>query len=162
MIFGDLRHAGEILPLLPASLQTALSHLQATDFAAVPAGTYELQGRDIYVMVLDLTTKPKAELRPEVHRNYVDVQFLCSGRERIGVAADSGNNVVSEDRLADRDLLFYREMENETTLEMHPGNFAVFFPSDVHRPACQVDGPQAIRKVVVKVSVATLPGAVGL
>jgi YhcH/YjgK/YiaL family protein len=34
---------------------------------------------------------------------------------------------------------------------MNPGDFAIFFPSDVHRPACEVSGPETIRKVVVKV-----------
>jgi YhcH/YjgK/YiaL family protein len=159
MIFGHVQHAQSAFGWLPGPLQTALSHLRTTDFKAMPAGSYELQGKDITVQVFDLTTKTKAETRPEIHRKYIDVQFLVSGRERIGVAADSGNNVVAENLLADRDLLFYQAMENETTLEMFPGNFAVFLPSDVHRPGCQAEGPQAIRKVVVKVSVALFQAA---
>lgn len=158
MIFGSIDHADEICRWLPAPLQTAVKHLKATDFGALPAGNYDLQGKDIYVQVIDLTTKPVSETRPEVHRKYIDVQFLWSGRERIGVASDTGNNQVSEDLLAERDLLFYSGAENESTLEMRPGNFAVFFPTDVHRPACQADGPQAIRKVVMKVAVHLLAG----
>ncbi len=106
--------------------------------------------------MIDLTTKPAAENRPEVHRKYIDVQFLCSGRERIGVVADTGENEVAADMLAERDMLFYRDVDNETVLEMRPGNFAVFFPSDVHRTACQTDKPEAIRKVVMKVAVSLL------
>ncbi|HXP96503.1 MAG TPA: YhcH/YjgK/YiaL family protein [Telmatospirillum sp.] len=159
MIFGNVHHAQDMAGWLPAPLRTALEHLKKTDFGALPAGNYDLQGKDIYVQVIDLTTKNVSETKPEVHRKYIDVQFLWSGRERIGFADDTGHNEVAEDLLAERDLLFYRAMDNESTIEMYPGNFAVFFPSDAHRPACQVDGPLAIRKVVIKVAVALLaPG----
>ena len=125
---------------------------------ALPAGNYDLQGKDIYVQVIDMATKPFAETRPEVHREYIDVQFLVKGREKIGVASDTGKNAVAEDLLARRDLLFYAGMENESTLTMTPGSFAVFFPSDVHRPACAFEQPEAIRKVVVKVRLSLLAG----
>ncbi|PKU25633.1 YhcH/YjgK/YiaL family protein [Telmatospirillum siberiense] len=151
MLFGNVHHAGDMLAWLPAPLQTAIEHLRTTDFKALPAGNYDLQGKDIYVQVIDLTTKALSETRPEVHRKYIDVQFLVSGAERIGFADDTGRNVVAEDLLAERDLLFYQGAENESMLEMVPGSFAVFLPSDVHRPACQLDAPRAIRKVVVKV-----------
>lgn len=156
MLFGNVHHLQDVAAWLPAPLQTALEHLSKTDFGALPAGNYDLQGKDIYVQVIDMTTKKFSETKPEVHRKYIDVQFLWSGCERIGVADDTGKNKVGEDLLGARDLLFYEGMENESTLEMRPGNFAVFFPADAHRPGCQVDGPQAIRKVVIKVSVALL------
>lgn len=161
MIFGNIHNMSDVLPALPAPLQTALRHLQTTDFGQLPAGNYDLQGKDIYVQVIDLTTRAFAETRPEVHRQYIDVQFLWSGRERIGVANDTGNNRIAEDLLEQRDLLFYSGMENESTLAMLPGSFAVFFPSDVHRPACQLDGPEAIRKIVIKVRLSLLNEGAG-
>jgi len=161
MIFGHVNDLASGFAWLPKPLKTALEHLAKTDFAALPAGNYDLQGRDIYVQVIDMTTKVFAETRPEVHREYIDVQFLCRGEERIGVAADTGNNELAEDLLASRDLLFYKAMENESTLTMTPGSFAVFFPSDVHRPACAAGAPSAIRKVVVKVRVALLTPLAG-
>ena len=158
MIFGHVNDLDSTFFWLPAPLKTAVAHLKQTDFLALPAGNYDLQGKDIYVQVIDMATKPFAETRPEVHRQYIDVQFLVRGRERIGVASDTGRNAVAEDRLAERDLLFYAGMENESTLTMTPGSFAVFLPSDVHRPACAFDQPEPIRKVVVKVRVSLLAG----
>jgi YhcH/YjgK/YiaL family protein len=159
MIFGHVNDLESGFAWLPNPLKTALGHLKKTDFAALPVGNYELQGRDIYVQVIDLSTKPFAETRPEVHREYIDVQFLFRGAENIGFAADTGNNKLSEDLLQARDLLFYTAMENESTLTMTPGSFAVFFPSDVHRPACAAGEPVAIRKIVVKVRMSLLAGS---
>ena len=156
MIFGHVNDLESGFPWLPKPLKLAVEHLKQTDFAALPAGNYELRGRDIYVQVIDMSTKPFAETRPEVHRQYIDVQYLCSGSELIGVASDTGNNALAEDLLEQRDLLFYAGMDNESTLTMVPGSFAVFFPSDVHRPGCASGSPAAIRKVVIKVRVALL------
>lgn len=85
---------------------TAVQHLRQTDFMALPAGNYDLQGRDIYVQVIDMSTKPFAETRAEIHREYIDVQFLCRGREKIGVASDTGCT-AAEDLLAQRDFTLF-------------------------------------------------------
>ena len=159
MIFGNVMDFESSFAWLPKPLKTAVEHLKQTDFNALPAGNYDLQGKDIYVQVIDMTTKPFAETRPEVHRQYIDVQFLVRGREKIGVASDTGNNGVAEDLLAERDLLFCKTMENESTLTMTPGSFAVFLPSDVHRPGVALGEPKRVRKVVVKVRVSLLAGA---
>ena len=156
MIFGNLKDLECSFAWLPKPLKTAVEHLKATDFAALPAGNYELQGNDIRVQVIDMQTKPLADARPEVHRQFIDVQFLVQGSEKIGVAADTGHNVVFSDQLAERDLLLYTNVANESTLTMTPGSFAVFFPTDVHRPGCAVDQPLAIRKVVIKVRASLL------
>lgn len=159
MIFGNIKDYESGFAWLPQPFKTVIEHLKQTDFQALPVGNYDLQGKDIYVQVFDMTTKPFAETRPEVHRQYADVQFSVCGREQIGVASDDGSNAVAEDLLAERDLLFYAGVQNESMLTMTPGSFAVFLPSDVHRPGVAVGGPATVRKVVVKVRVSLLAGA---
>lgn len=154
MIFGHIANP-DPCPL-PAPLVKALAVLRQTDFSALAPGVVEIDGRRIYMQILDLTTKPVAENRPEVHRQYVDIQFLVSGEEKIGVAPDLGNNIVSESRLSERDILFYQQAENESFINMMPGNYAIFFPQDVHRPACIKNRESQIRKVVIKVDVTAL------
>jgi len=41
---------------------------------------------------------------------------------------------------------------------MTPNSFAIFIPTDVHRPGCAVDQLWAFRKVVGKVRLALLSG----
>lgn len=153
MIFGHISQLPEMRLLLPPALRVVLEHLRDNDFDAKPAGEYELQGKDIFVKVMDVVTKPIAQGKPEAHRRYADVQFLVRGRERIGCASDNGKRVVAEDYLAERDLLFFTDEPDEVVMTLRPGSFAVFLPNDVHRPAAAVDAPEPIRKVVVKISV---------
>jgi len=39
---------------------------------------------------------------------------------------------------------------------MIPGSYAIFFPQDVHRPACHKTVATPIRKIVVKVAISVL------
>lgn len=154
MFFGHLSNLEE--KHYPSAVQTALAYLKNTDFNQLAAGRYPIKGELIYAQVLDLETQDKAAILPEVHRNYLDVQYLHAGYERIGVAVDLGNNPIAKDYDSTRDILFYQSVADESELVMRPGNFAVFFPSDVHRPAC-LDGESCkIRKVVVKIAVSEL------
>ncbi len=63
---------------------------------------------------------------------------------------------VKEDKLAEKDVIFYEAVPNETDLRLTEGMYAIFFPWDVHRPGCaaRVSGP--VRKVVVKVKMDAL------
>ena len=155
MIFGHISQPNPCR--LPAAIEKGLAFLRASDFSQMAPGVVEIDGRNIYAQILDLTTRSPEELFPEVHRRYLDVQFLASGEEKIGIAIDTGNNPIRESLLAERDIIFYQRAENESFIEMVPGNFAIFFPQDVHRPGChKYQQQQAIRKIVVKIALSAL------
>ena len=154
MIFSSI-HSKDDVTNYPEAIQTAIKYLKENDFVSMETGVYEIQGKDIYAQVFDAQTEPADKKRPEVHEKYVDVQFLASGRERLGFAPDMGKYEVDE-RIDERDLIFYKEVENEGFIEATPGCYCIFFPNDVHRPAVMADEAMTVRKVVVKVAVALL------
>lgn len=150
MIFGNLKHSGQS-SAYPPPVVKVLELLKAKDYGYLPAGIYEIEGRDLYIQVIDTKTDIIENKKPEVHRDYVDVQYSPFGNERIGYAYDHGGYEVREDKLSEKDILYYTNVDHETFLHMEAGSFAVFFPWDIHRPNCAVEAPAEIRKVVVKV-----------
>ncbi|ARD61950.1 hypothetical protein Y71_19235 [Kosakonia radicincitans DSM 16656] len=154
MIFGHISQPNPCR--LPAAIETALEFLRTTDFRTLQPGVVEIDGRTVFAQILDLTTQPREQQKSEVHRRYLDIQFLAWGEEEIGIAIDRGNNVIQEELLAQRDIIYYQGSENESFFEMVPGSYAIFFPQDVHRPACNKHRATAIRKIVVKVAIAAL------
>lgn len=154
MIFSSI-YGKDDLGKYPAAIQTALNYLKSHDFTTMETGVYEIQGKDIYAQVMDAQTEDVSKKRPEVHEKYIDVQFLASGKERLGFTPDTGRYEVDE-RLEDRDLIFYKAVENEGFIEAVPGCYSIFFPEDVHRPAVAAGESMKIRKVVVKVRVSLL------
>lgn len=159
MISGNINEAAN-LAILPEPLQRAVRYLKENDLTAHETGKFPLDGDKMILQVIDQNTAPREALRPEVHRKYIDVQFLAAGGpERIGWYPDLGDNEAEEDLLdTPRDICFYRSNPNarEGVIEMQPGSYAMFFPWDVHIPAIQVgDRPAAIRKIVIKVALDT-------
>ena len=166
MICGNVRNefCEQQAALLPAPLCAALHYLRDNDLASHEPGRFEIEiaGVPMILQVLDLSTAPRDSLRPEIHRKYIDVQFLAAGGpEDAGFYNDDGALVTEEDLLGTpRDILFYRnspagEGPREGRIALEPGTYAVYLPWDVHIPAVQAGpSPCPIRKIVLKVPMA--------
>lgn len=154
MFFGHISTYNPIQ--YPQAIQFALSYLKNTDFDAMEAGVYELKGRSIFVQVLDLDTQPIDAFQPETHRNYIDVQYLHRGEEIMGVAIEAGQHQLAQAYDETRDIMFYQPAPTESKLVLRAGNFAVFFPGDLHRTTVTEGASSKIRKIVVKVAVSEL------
>ena len=152
MIFSSI-HANDDLKRYPIAIQKAIEYAKTTDFSGLEDGKHEIDGEQMFVNLFHLTSKPKEETHPELHKRYVDVQFWICGEELCGVAPFIGKGECI-DALDDVDLYFYDGIENEFFIHATEGCYAVFFPNDAHRPGVCVDGqPLDYRKAVVKVSV---------
>lgn len=134
----------------PAAIEAALEWIAGHDLAHMEAGSYEIQGKDLYVMIQDITTQPAQVRRPERHDNYLDIQYIVSGVERMGYVPYTGKESVQEDPEG-KDVTFYQDLEGEAFLDVAPGCYCIFFSSDIHRPGCAAGEPCAVRKAVVKV-----------
>lgn len=136
---------------LPDDIRRGLRFLAGTDIAALPAGRIDIDGDRMFALIQDYETAPKADKRPESHARYIDIQYVASGREMIGYAPLAGNNPVAENFFEDRDVQFFSTVADETDLVLGTGAYAVFHPTDIHRPGCIAGAPAKVRKVVVKI-----------
>lgn len=153
MIFSSIHTKQPIK--YPEAIEKALDFLRTHDVTQMEPGRYEIQGKEIYVNVDESQTESIEQRHPEEHEKYVDVQFLATGRERLGFVENHGKFEVLE-KYADRDLIFYKDVENESFVESRPGNFCIFFPGEIHRPLIASGKKMQIRKAIVKVAVSLL------
>lgn len=162
MIYGHVNNEffEEQTAILARPINLALHYLKdhQEELATREAGKFplELEGIPMILQVIDQNTAPKDQLRPEIHRKYIDIQFLAAGGPECAVYYnDDGTNVVTEDHLAEpRDILFYEQNPNapEGTIYLTVGTYAVYLPWDVHIPAVLAgDAAAYIRKIVLKV-----------
>ena len=150
MIIDRLENASLYLAV-QKRLATAFDYLKKTDLAKVEPGTYEIEGRKVYVMVQQYETKPKEKGRWEAHRKYIDVQFVHQGTELFGYA-----------NLGDLKELQYEEAKDFLSLQgegrgdffrVPQGTFVILFPQDAHMPGMAISAPQPVKKFVVKVAI---------
>jgi len=154
MICDHLSNRGRID--LGAAFGKAFAFLESVN-ETTPDGTYELDGRSVYAMVQSYDTEPGEPARMEVHRKYIDIQYTISGVEVIAWTHDTGNIPYQTPYDPAKEAGFLQTPADAeiSHLEMKPGMFAVFFPSDAHCGKVQsaAAGPKHVRKVVVKVAV---------
>ena len=89
----------------PAAINTALEFLAKPETAELPVGRYELDGDNIFVLIQDQTTAPVENKRAESHRNYIDIQYLFTGKEVQGYAPLLPG--VTGEEPAGKDNIFY-------------------------------------------------------
>ncbi len=133
-------------------LEVAFEFLQKTKLEELPLGQTPIEGEDVFVRLQKINTKPVEGTRVEVHRKYIDVQYLIKGQESMGFVPQPDGLEVLQPFDAAKDNGYFARPANTTMLPVREGQFAVFFPGQGHVPGCHLEGPHEVLKAVVKVS----------
>lgn len=155
MIVGSIEHLQDEQAGLSPVLRDALQFLAETDFTQLADGTHPIRGDAMFAIVSRVTTQPKETAKGEAHYDKLDIHYVLTGEEWIGVAPLNELQQVVEDR-PQHDVRLYEALSDEVFLRMSPGRYAILFPADIHRPGCTQQQPAEIRKVVVKIDKAIL------
>jgi len=132
---------------LDNNIKKGLEFLENTDFSALDDGRYELFD-DNYVNIQTYNTKEDADF--EAHRDYIDIQYIISGEERIGVTSYSScTTTVPYNK--EKDIEFLKG--NGKYFELKEGEFMILYPKDAHKPSISIDKSNSVkvRKAVVKI-----------
>lgn len=99
-------------------------------------------------------TKDHESPRLENHKKYIDLQYMVEGHETIEIA-EANNLKVETPYQESSDICFFKDPEIKAKLNFYPGNFAVFYPNDAHKPGLQLleGNPVAVKKIVIKILV---------
>ena len=135
---------------LNSLFEKAIDYLEETDFSELAPGRHTILGDNIFALYQEYETKNVEDCLLEGHRKYIDIQYVLEGEEFIGVAS-SANQTVRKPYNADHDIAFFEG--DFSRVKLKAGNFAIFFPHDLHMPCLKVEKPAMVRKVVIKVRV---------
>ena len=150
MITGDLKGWRTLKDV--KGLEAGFEFLERGDLAALSMGKHPIDGDSVFALAMQSPSRDPSDGRFEAHQEYIDIQYLVSGEEMIGLAPVEGLKVTSPYDAA-KDIAFYAVPATYKALEIHPGHFAVLFPGEGHLPMCHSHGPHQLHKVVVKVKV---------
>lgn len=116
-----------------------------------PDGRYELTGGGIFAKVESYWTRGREDGCLESHCKYIDVQSCLVGAEGVEIFNPALLETVSQDIEKDR-VLYSLNAQVAGFIEVLPGDAAVFFPGEPHRPQMITSrGAEYIKKVVVKI-----------
>lgn len=118
----------------------------------LPLGRYEIDGDNIFANVIEYDTVPAAEKDFEMHRCYIDFQFLVSGQELLYLERPEALEASSAyDEANDCEML--KGNSGICGFLLQPNQFAVFYPHEAHKPGCCLDAPAKVKKIVIKIAV---------
>ncbi|HYG01442.1 MAG TPA: YhcH/YjgK/YiaL family protein [Chryseosolibacter sp.] len=150
MILDSLQYH-ERYNILHGGFARAFAYLKSTDFTALAPGKYEIDGENVFMIYMEYETKEVSSCKMESHRKYIDIQYLVDGTENIGVSILK-NQQPTESYDDARDVAFYAD-PFQTLIKLAAGDFAIFYPHDLHQP-CMKDGEiKTVRKAVFKIAV---------
>ena len=147
MIFDKLSNLHKYASLHPR-FEKAISFIKTADLDALIPGRHLIDGEDIYVSAAEYFTKDEGFL--EGHREHIDIQLITKGSEKIGFALLT-DQVEKEPYNGARDISFYHGNCDHLTLV--PGDFAIFFPEDLHKPGIMDKYLVEVKKIVIKIKV---------
>lgn len=144
----DIREFAKQYHLHQAYWDMAFAFLKTQDLNNIARGRHPIDGENVYASVTMDSTKNFDKTNWESHRKYIDIQYVISGEEKIGVYPVAKATVTREyeDK---RDAANYSADGKLYTAS--PGTFFIFFPSDAHRPNITPGGNLPDKKIVVKV-----------
>lgn len=149
MIFDSIKQLSAYRGMLPA-IAAVEAFLRDNDIEALEAGKIRLGGG----IVCNVNRyEPKPESKWEVHRNYIDLQYVVRGAETM-VYAPIDCGCAAGDYQAEKDVQFFGDAHRAVTMNFRDGDFALFFPQDIHMPGLkneETDGE--ILKLVFKIPV---------
>jgi biofilm protein TabA len=126
----------------------AFAFLKNHDLSKLPPGKYPIDGDNVYASVTEDPTKDYDKSAWESHRKYVDLQYVISGQEKIGVSPVA-NVKVTEPYNENKDVAHYSGPGK--IYDARPGTFFLFFPGTAHRPNITTGGNKTDKKIVIKI-----------
>jgi biofilm protein TabA len=149
MIIDTIKNAPKYFSVHPLFAK-AFEFITATDLANAPDGKSDIaEGLKAIFSNAPGKTKKTSLSKFECHNKNIDIQLCINGTETIGWTPREKCVTPNGDYNAEKDVQLYHDGA-DTFFQLTNGQFAIFFPEDVHAPMI---GEGEIKKLVIKVKI---------
>ena len=149
MIVDTLNNASKYYSAHPLFAK-AFEYIRQTDLANAADGKADIaDGLKSIFSNSPGKTKEASLAKFECHNKNIDIQVCISGEETIGWKPREKCVTPNGEYNAEKDVQFYNDAP-DTFFQLNNGQFAIFFPEDVHAPMI---GEGNIKKLVIKVRI---------
>ncbi len=148
MIVANIQNKAEYYGIHP-ELDKALDCLTPEFLEQAATEKTLLDGENLFVTKFHLETVPEEETFFEAHRQYLDIQVVTQGQERVEIAHPDTLTLTEH-----RGDFYGYTGTGEQTVVLRPGNFLIVFPGDAHRLKLPVgESRKPFTRVVFKIKV---------
>jgi biofilm protein TabA len=149
MIIDTLTNAPKYIGLHPLFAK-AFDFINKNDMANLPDGVSEIsEGLKVIVNTANGKTAQASLAKFECHDKNIDIQFCVKGLETIAWKPREKCFTPNGEYNPEKDVRFFSDAP-DMSFQLTDGQFAIFFPEDVHAPMI---GDGEIKKIVIKVKI---------
>jgi biofilm protein TabA len=147
MIIDTIQNAHKYFSVHPLFAK-AFEYIQQTDLANASDGKSDIaESLKAIISNAPGKTKETSLQKFECHNKNIDIQLCIKGVETIGWKPREKCTSPKGEYNDEKDVLFFDDAP-DTYFQLSDGQFAIFFPEDVHAPMI---GEGEIKKLVIKV-----------
>jgi len=148
MIIDTLENAAKYYSIHP-HFEKAFQYIQSTNVETLEDGKYDIDGDNLRAIVSNKKgmTSTESVAKFECHNKHIDIQLCIRGIEQFGWKPRGACVQQRGEYNPEKDVVFYNDAP-DMYFELKDGQFAIFYPEDVHAPMI---GPDLIKKMVIKV-----------
>lgn len=136
---------------LQEKIEEALAAIEGINFDEAELGKHVIND-DIFLLLQKYDSKDPKEARFETHNNYLDIQYVVKGKECLEIAPKTIME-VTESYDPERDVEFYKDVEDATKIVLTDGAYVIIYPTDAHKPGMYVGRPSEVKKIVAKIRI---------
>lgn len=149
MIIDTIANAHKYFSVHPL-FQKAFEYITKNDLANTADGKSDIaEGLKAIISNNNGKTAAASLAKFECHDKNIDIQLCIKGLETIYWKPREKCVIANGDYNEEKDVRFFSD-EPDTSFQLTDGQFAIFFPEDVHAPMIG-EGP--IKKLVIKVKI---------
>ena len=149
MIIDTLQNASKYFSL-HLLFEKAFEYINTTDLANAADGKSDIaEGLKAIFSNAPGKTIAASLAKFECHDKNIDIQLCINGLETIGWKSRLTCIIPNGDYNTEKDVRFFSD-EPDMFFQLTNGQFAIFFPEDVHAPMI---GNGEIKKLVIKVKI---------
>jgi YhcH/YjgK/YiaL family protein len=150
MIVDTLKNASKYYNVHPL-FAPAFDYILTTDLGLAETGRSDIDGDNLKAIFSSKKGMTAAEslAKFECHNKHIDIQVCIRGTEQFGWKPRENCTIENGGYNAEKDVQLYSD-EPDMFFQLTDGQFAIFFPEDVHAPMI---GDNEIKKLVIKVKI---------
>ncbi|MEJ8800685.1 YhcH/YjgK/YiaL family protein [Pontibacter sp. H249] len=127
MVLDKLANAQRYYTLHPL-FEKAFAYLRDTDLANEPTGVHEIEGKKLFAIVSEGAGVTEEDYKLEVHRKYIDIQYVISGTDHMGWKDLAQCEAPNDPYNDERDAAFFPD-KTDSWFYVPAGSFTIFTPT---------------------------------
>lgn len=137
-----------------AKLDAFINRAMKMDLDSMETKFHTIDEGEFYINRIRGNARDLKDSQLEIHKQYIDVHIPLIGKETLGFVIEPASDLFMSEQPFENDGELIDNVKNERFVTLEEGEYAVFFPTEWHRPMITNEEHNiAVDKIVLKVEV---------